>query len=84
VGQFIVENVIITLIGGIISLIMAAIILNLINDSGIIPHAQLGLNLRIFFYSLVICLIFGLLSGVYPAFRMSRMQPVDALRGGQL
>jgi len=84
VGQFVVENIIITFIGGIISLIMAAIILSIVNDSGIIPHAQLGLNFRIFFYSLIICLIFGLLSGVYPAFRMSKMQPVDALRGGQL
>jgi len=84
VGQFVVENVIITLIGGIISLIMAAIILSIVNDSGIIPHAQLGLNYRIFFYSFFICLIFGLLSGVYPAFRMSKMQPVDALRGGQV
>ena len=84
VWQFIVENVIITLIGGLISLLMAAIVLHIINQSDIIPYAQLSLNLRIFCYSLIICLFFGLFSGVYPAFKMSRMFPVEALRGGQV
>lgn len=83
IGQFVVENVIITLIGGAISLILAAIVLNIINQSNIIPHAQLGLNFRIFFYSLIICLFFGLFSGVYPAFKMSRLHPAEAIRGGR-
>ncbi len=83
VGQFIVENVIITLIGGFISLILAIIVLSMINDSGIIPHAQLTLNFRIFFYSILICLFFGFLSGVYPAYKMSRLNPAEALKGAQ-
>ncbi|MCP4633869.1 MAG: FtsX-like permease family protein [candidate division Zixibacteria bacterium] len=83
VGQFIVENIIITFIGGAISIILSVIVLNIINGSGIIPHTHLGVNFRIFYYSVIICLFFGIFSGVYPAFRMSRMQPVEALRGGQ-
>jgi len=83
VGQFIVENVIITLLGGIISLVLAAIVLQIINNSGMIPHLHLEISFRVFTVSIVLCLFFGLLSGVYPAYRMSRLHPVDALRGDQ-
>ena len=84
VGQFIVENIILTFIGGIISLILSAIILNIINSSGIIPYVQLGLNFSIFWTSLFIVLFFALFSGVYPAFKMSRLRPVEALKGGRV
>jgi putative ABC transport system permease protein len=39
------------------------------------------LNFRIFLYGLAIALFFGVLSGVYPAWRMSKLHPVQALRG---
>ena len=81
VGQFVIENIIITLIGGVVALILAIGILQIINSSSLIPYVNFSLNYRIFFNSLAICLFFGLFSGVYPAFKMSRLQPVDALRG---
>lgn len=81
-GQFVVENIVITCIGGIISLGAGSLILEIINRSGLIIYAQLALNYRIFGYSLGIWLLFALFSGAWPAFRMSRMHPVWALRGG--
>ena len=84
VGQFIVENIILTFLGGIIGLFLTHIVLQIFNTAGLIEFAHFTLNFRIFLVSLIICLIFGLFSGVYPAFRMSRMRPVDALKGGNL
>jgi len=81
VGQFIIENIILTLIGGMISFILASIILSIVTASGLIPFGKFTVNLTIFLYSMLICLFFGLLSGVLPAWKMSRLHPVDALKG---
>lgn len=84
VGQFLVENLVLTLLGGAIGLALSAAALAAIEASGLIPYADLGLNLRIFGAGLVMALFFGVLSGVYPAWRMARLHPVEALRGRSL
>lgn len=82
--QFVIENVLLTLIGGIIGLVLAVVILKIVEGSGILPHTQFVLDYKVYFYSLLICLFFGLFSGVYPAFKMSRMHVVNALKGNEL
>jgi putative ABC transport system permease protein len=82
VGQFIVENVFLTLIGGMIGFVLSQLVLRSITNSGLIPYADLNLNYRIFIYGLLTAIFFGLFSGVYPAWKMSRLHPVEALRGG--
>jgi len=81
VGQFVVENVALTLVGGAVAGVLASLVLAAINASGVIPSARLGVNLRVLLWGLVASLVFGLLSGVVPAWRMSRLHPVEALRG---
>ncbi len=81
VGQFIVENLVITLIGGLAGFVLSALVLRAINASGLIPYAQFAMNYRIFLYGLGLAIFFGLLSGVYPAWRMARLHPVAALKG---
>ncbi|MGH9238529.1 MAG: ABC transporter permease [Vicinamibacterales bacterium] len=83
VGQFIVENVVLTLAGALLGLVLSAAVLAALNRSGVIPYAELALNIRIFLYGLLIAGAFGVLSGVYPAWRMSRLHPAEALRGGR-
>jgi putative ABC transport system permease protein len=81
VGQFLVENILLTLFGGIIGFILSVIILQIITNSGLIQYAEFHLNVRIFLYAFASILSFGLLSGVYPAWKMARMHPVNALKG---
>jgi putative ABC transport system permease protein len=81
VGQFVMENLILTLIGGAVGLILSALVLRALNGAQFIAYSDFQLNLRIFFSALVLALVFGIISGVYPAWRMSRLNPVEALRG---
>ncbi len=80
IWQFIIENVFITFIGGAIALLLTVLVVYLINTSGWIAYADLTINLNVFLISLLICLIFGLLSGVLPALRMSKLSIADALK----
>jgi putative ABC transport system permease protein len=81
VGQFVVENLVLTLVGALLGLLLAVPVLAAINASGFLPYARLGLSFRVFFYGLAMAIFFGVLSGVYPAWRMSKLHPVQALRG---
>jgi putative ABC transport system permease protein len=81
VGQFIVENILLTLIGGVIGFFLSRFVLQFITASGWFPYADFHLNYRIFFGGLALAVIFGLFSGVYPAWKMSRLHPVQALKG---
>ena len=70
-----------TLVGSAVGFVVAALLLQVINGSGMIQYAQLQLNYRIFGWGVLLAVAFGLLSGVYPAWRMSRLHPVQALKG---
>jgi putative ABC transport system permease protein len=80
VYQFVIENIILTLIGGILGIVFSVIILAVINNSELLPNVILTVNITVLAWALLICLLFGLFSGVYPAWRMSRLQVVAALK----
>jgi len=82
VGQFIVENIVLAVLGGAIGFLLSLWALQLINGSGLITNADFQVNPRIFLYGLGLSVFFGVLSGAYPAWRMARLDPVEALRGG--
>ena len=82
--QFVFENIIITFIGGIIGMVLAVLVLYIINDSQVLPEIVLGFNMRVFIYSILICLGFGILSGLLPAWKVSRLQIADVLKSNQL
>jgi len=80
VYQFIIENLILTGIGGILGTLFSGLALYFINQSNFLMGLHLSMNFTIFFYGLIACVVFGILSGVYPAWRMSKLAIVKALK----
>ncbi len=80
VYQFIVENMILTFLGGIIGLCFSMLVIYFINDLEVIENVRLNMNFTVLAYSFIACMFFGLLSGVYPAWRMSKLNVVKALK----
>lgn len=80
VYQFVIENLILTIIGGILGLFLSALAIHFINSANLISNMHLSLSPIVIGYSLLACLLFGLISGVYPAWRMSRLNVVSALK----
>jgi len=80
VCQFIVENMILTFLGGVLGLLFSALIIYFFNSWNLIDSVRLSLNFSVLLYSFLACVFFGLISGVYPAWRMSRLNVVKALK----
>ena len=83
-SQFVFENVIQTLIGGFIGFVFAFIAIYFINESKVLETIVLKMDFLFFIYSLLICLFFGVVSGLLPALKMSKLQIVNALKTNQL
>ncbi|MDZ4708078.1 MAG: FtsX-like permease family protein [Saprospiraceae bacterium] len=81
--QFIIENVILSLMGTLIAVVLSVGVIYYINHCGLIPNADLLVNWTVLGWAVVLSIVFGLFSGVYPAWRMSKLQVVQALNGGE-
>jgi putative ABC transport system permease protein len=82
--QFLTENIILTFLGGIIGLVLSFAVLRIFDAMQFVPYGLLRFNGWVFFYGFLITLFFGIVSGVYPAWKMSRYHPVEALRRNPL
>ncbi|MCU0447417.1 MAG: ABC transporter permease [Microscillaceae bacterium] len=76
--QFLIEGIVICILGGILGIILGILVGNffsrIMGASGfIIPWVWI-------FTGLVVCVVVGLLSGMYPAYRASKLDPIEALR----
>lgn len=83
-SQFVVENIIQTILGGILGMGLAIWMIYLINDAKLMGDIALKLNPRFFMYSIIITVLFGVLSGLLPAYRMSKLHVVNALKQNKI
>ena len=81
IGQFLVENIVLTLVGGVLGFVLSLAVVRAISASGLIPYADLQVSARVFLAGFGLSLLFAMFSGAYPAWRMSRLHPVEALHG---
>lgn len=79
--QLVVENVLLSLVGGLIGLACARLVLWWLESAQLIPYLKVGINPTVFACGMLLASVFGLLSGLIPAWKMSRLDPVHALKG---
>ncbi len=82
--QFLFENLIITFIGGLIGLVLAYAGIQLLNNLEIFGNSKLNFNLYLLIISVLVTFVFGLLSGVIPAWKISKTEVAPALKSGKL
>jgi putative ABC transport system permease protein len=80
-GQLVVENVLLCLAGGLIGLAFTRLVLWWLETAQLIPYLKVGVNPTVFACGMLLAFVFGLLSGLIPAWKMSRLDPVHALKG---
>ncbi len=76
--QFLIEAIVICLLGGIAGVIFGLLVGNLL--SSLISSGGFVVPWLWIVVGLVVCVVVGLLSGYYPAYRASRLDPIESLR----
>ena len=76
--QFVIEAIVVCLLGGIAGIILGILIGNLLShlmkvDVFVIPWGEMLLGL-------IVCIGVGLFSGYYPAYKASKLDPIESLR----
>ena len=76
--QFIIEAIVVCILGGIAGIILGILIGNLISraigiEAFVVPWVWMMMGL-------IVCVTVGLLSGYYPAYKASKLDPIESLR----
>lgn len=78
--QIVLENVVLTLMGGVLALFIALGLMSIINTYHWLNNLRLEMNFNVFLISLVVTLIFGIASGFLPARKMAKARIVESLK----
>ena len=76
-NQFLIEALVLSLFGGVIGMLIGFLLGMLITSATGLPFVITAVSLLLPF---IICSIIGVVFGLYPAIRASRLDPIEALR----
>jgi len=75
--QFLIEAILISILGGIVGIILGLsfgnVVATFLEQNPVIPYEWV-------FYSLQICASMGIIFGLYPAIKASKLNPIDSMR----
>jgi ABC-type antimicrobial peptide transport system permease subunit len=75
------ESVGLSLLGGVVGIVTGIGVIALLNSNSIMAgFVESRFSLNLLLQSLIVAVILGAIGGIYPAWRASRMRPVEALR----
>lgn len=75
--QFLIESLIITLLGGITGIIIGCIGITIIGKLDLVPAVY---SAKWILISLIVSLVIGVVFGLFPAYKAAKMDPIKALR----
>jgi putative ABC transport system permease protein len=81
--QFLIEAVVQTTVGGFVGVVLGLAVVFIVPwaaNAGWDTHLPAKVNIPSIFYSLGVALAVGVIFGLYPAWRASRLDPIEALR----
>lgn len=78
--QFILEGISIMLIAGILGILTNLLLINVANGSFSDLGLILSIDINTIINTLLFCSILGMVFGIYPAIKASKLNPVDALK----
>ena len=79
IQQFLIESIVITLIGGAIAVWFSFLIVHIVSMFNI-EDLTLVITSDVVFVALILTIVIGILSGILPAKRAANLKPIDALR----
>jgi len=79
-GQFVLESVVLSMMGGIIGVLVGNGIVYIVNKTPLAEFIQLAPSLKGMIIGVGFSVLVGVFFGFYPALKASRLDPVDALR----
>ncbi|MCG8308187.1 MAG: ABC transporter permease [Cytophagales bacterium] len=83
IGQFLFENVVIILLGGILSIFLTMLIIHIINRTDALYGVYLTVNFKALVISLLAIFMLGILSGLMPSIGMARAKIIQSLSGSE-
>ena len=79
-GMVVREAVLLSLLSGVVGIVLGMALTKLISLVPVASYLSAEYGLAIFAQTLAVTLVLGVLGGLYPAWRASRLSPVEALR----